>query len=90
MPETSFSNLRAKLKSYCDRAVADREPILVRRRKGDDVVILAADEFESLQETAHLLASPKNAARLLSALSRARKGSTRPMSVKRLREASGL
>lgn len=90
MVETSFSDLRRFLKRYCDRAVEDREPIRVRRRSGEDVVLLSADEFEQLAETAHLLRSPENAARLLRALARARKGSSKPLSVDKLREAVGL
>ena len=90
MSETSFSQLRANLKSFCDKAVADREPIRVRRRNGEDIVLVAADEFASLQETAHVLSSPKNAARVLGALSRARKGSTRPLSLEKLRAALGI
>jgi antitoxin YefM len=70
---TSFSQLRAKLKSYCDKAVADRKAIRIRRLKGGDVVLLAAEEFDSLAETAHLLSSPPNAIRLLAALARARR-----------------
>jgi antitoxin YefM len=46
--------------------------VLVRRRNGGDVALVAADELEGLLETAHLLRSPRNAARLLSALERAR------------------
>ena len=90
MTETSFSRLRGNLKSYCDRAVADREPIRVRRRQGGDVVLLAAEEFQSLAETAHLLASPRNAARLLAALNRARRGKGKPMSAEDLRATLGL
>ena len=90
MTETSFSQLRQRLKSFCDRAVDDREPIRVRRRNGKDVILVAAEEFESLSETAHLLASPRNAARLLAALTRARRGSTRAMSAEKLREALGI
>ena len=90
MTETSLSKLRANLKTFCDRAVADREPVRVRRRRGEDVVLVAADEFESLQETAHLLSSPKNAARLLVALGRARRGVTKPTTLSKLREAIGL
>ena len=41
-------------------------------RGGDDLAVIAADELESLLETAHLLRSPKNAERLLTALFRAR------------------
>jgi antitoxin YefM len=36
--------------------------------------MIAADELASLQETAHLMRSPANAARLLSALRRALSG----------------
>ena len=59
-----------------DRAVDDREVIVVRRRAGGDVAMIAADELESLLETAHLLRSEKNAERLLAALFRARSGWT--------------
>ncbi len=37
-----------------------------------DVAMIAADELEGLVETAHLLRSPKNAERFLTALARAR------------------
>ncbi len=70
--ETTYSQAREQLKSLMDRAVDDREVILVRRRAGGDVALIAADELESLVETAHLLRSAKNAERLLTALARAR------------------
>lgn len=70
--ETTYSQAREQLKSLMDRAVDDREVILVRRRSGGDVALIAADELESLVETAHLLRSAKNAERLLTALARAR------------------
>ena len=58
--------------SLMDRVVEDREVVMVRRRQGGDVALVAADELEGLLETAHLLRSPRNAARLLAALERAR------------------
>ncbi len=73
--ETTYSQAREQLKSLMDRAVQDREVIVVRRRTGDDVALIAADELESLVETAHLLRSPRNAERLLTALTRARSAS---------------
>ncbi len=76
--ETTYSQAREQLKSLMDRAVEDREVIVVRRRAGGDVAMIAADELESLVETAHLLRSPKNAQRLLAALSRARGESLEP------------
>jgi antitoxin YefM len=88
--ETTFSELRSNLKTYCDRAVSNREAIRIHRRNGEDVVLLAADEYESLAETAHLLSSPANAARLLAALARARQGKTKPLTLEELHAALGL
>lgn len=70
--ETTYSQAREQLKSLMDRAIDDREVIVVRRRSGGDVAMIAADELESLVETAHLLRSARNAERLLTALARAR------------------
>ena len=64
-----------------DRAVQDREVVLVRRRKGGDVALVAADELAGLLETAHLLRSPANAERLLTALSRAREQTLAPINL---------
>lgn len=68
--ETTYSQARKQLKTLMDRAVDDREVIVVRRRSGV-VTMIAADELQSLMETAHLLRSPKNAECLLAALARA-------------------
>ncbi len=59
--ETTYSQAREHLKSLMDRAVEDREVVLVRRRSGGDVALIAADGLNGLIETAHLLHSPRNA-----------------------------
>ena len=68
---TSYSNARATLATLCDEVSSTREPVIIRRRGAADVALVSADELASLLETAHLLRSPKNAERLLKALSRA-------------------
>ena len=70
--ETTYSQAREQFKALMDRAVDDREIIMVRRRSGGDVAIIAAEELDGLLETAHLLRSSKNAERLLAAIHRAR------------------
>ena len=55
-----------------DRVVNDREIIYIKSQTGENVALIAADELQSLLETMHLLRSPKNAERLLNAISRAR------------------
>lgn len=88
--ETTYSQARERLKALMDRAVDDREVIVVRRRSGDAVAIIAADELEGLLETAHLLRSPKNAQRLLTALTRARTHSVKPTTLAELKKDAGL
>ena len=88
--ETTYSQAREQFKSLLDRAVDDREVVIVRRRSGDAVAMIAADELESLMETAHLLRSPKNAERLLSALARARSGEVPPTTPSEVARAVNL
>lgn len=88
--ETTYSQAREQLKSLMDRAVDDREVIVVRRRSGGAVAMIAADELEGLMETAHLLRSSRNAERLLTALARARTGDLKPISLARLKKDAGL
>lgn len=84
--ETTYSQAREQLKTLMDRAVEDREIIMVRRRSGDAVAMIAADELTGLLETAHLLRSSKNAERLLTALKRARSRDLKPTSLEKLRK----
>jgi antitoxin YefM len=61
------------------------------RRKGDRrVAMVPADELAGLVETAHLLRSPKNAQRLLTALRRATSRKGRPEPLEKLRREMGL
>ena len=66
MDIVTFSEARANLKAVMDRACADRAPVVVNRARGqENVVIVPQGEWEGLQETLHLLASPANARHLL-------------------------
>lgn len=88
--ETTYTQARAHLASLFDRVTRDQETVIIRRRKGQPVALISADELASLTETAHLLRSPKNAERLLSALARAGRGEGQPETVEELRRDLGL
>ena len=88
--ETSYTQLRAKLASVLDRVVDDQEVVIVRRKGSRDVALIPAGELSGLMETAHLLRSPRNAQRLLTALGRANRRTGKPETVKRLRQEMGL
>ena len=64
----TYSRLRAELKSVLDEVCDTHEPVYVERRRGGDVVILPREDYEALDETAHLLRSPANARRLMEAV----------------------
>ncbi len=70
--ETTYTFARGTLALLCDEVAETRKPFIIRRRGARDVALIAADELESLIETAHLLRPPKNAQRLLAAFQRAR------------------
>lgn len=88
--ETTYTAARANLASLCDEVTSGRDAVIIHRRGADDVALLSAAELRSLTETAHLLQSPKNAARLLAALGRALRRTVKPGSVARLRRERGL
>lgn len=88
--ETSYSNLRENLASFLDQVVNDQDVVIVRRKGSRDVALIPADELSGLMETAHLLRSPANAKRLLTALARAKKQALKPSSLEALRRDVGL
>ena len=87
---TTYTQARTALASLCDEVASTREPVIIRRRNAEDVALVSADELASLLETAHLLRSPKNAQRLLTAINRAQSRELSPASVEELRRELGL
>jgi antitoxin YefM len=92
--ETTYSNLRQNLSATLDQVADDREVVIVRRRaKGGvsrDIALVPAHELQALLETAHLLRSPRNASRLLTALRRAERRQGKPHSLATLKREMGL
>jgi len=68
--QTTYTHARARLAFLIDEVTKNREVIIIQRRGCEDVAMIAADELTGILETAHLLRSPINAERLLTALDR--------------------
>ena len=64
--------------------------MIVSRRGAESIVMLPLEEWEGLQETAHLLRSPTNARRLLAALNRLDRGEGEVLPVEAMALRSGL
>jgi antitoxin YefM len=70
MQTVSYSEARDNLKKVMDKAVADRAPLLITRQRGENVVMISADEWAGMEETLHLMSSPANAKRLMEGIAR--------------------
>jgi antitoxin YefM len=69
----SASEARSRLFPLIQQVNDDHEPVRINSKAGD-AVLMAADDFDSWQETIYLLRSPANARRLMEAVSRDRSG----------------
>jgi len=88
--QTTYTQARAQLAALMDKVINQRDVVIIQRRGAEDVALIAADELASLQETAHLLRSPANAERLLTALARVRQGTGSPQTLDDLRHEAGF
>ena len=88
---TTYSRVREHLAQIWNEIEDAQQPVVLQRRGHEDLALLPAAELASLQETAHLLRSPENAARLLTALARSRREKTIPsMALDELRVRLGV
>lgn len=79
MRAMTYSEARERLKGLMDQVCQDREPVTVTRRRGENVVVISQDNYESLLETEYLLSSRANADHLLEALGQSARGERVPL-----------
>jgi antitoxin YefM len=70
----TYTAARENLASTINGVCEDRALVVITRNRDQAVVMLSLAEYESLQETAHLLRSPANAKRLLDSLDAIKRG----------------
>ncbi len=70
----SYSEARASLKTVMDTVCDSHEAAVVTRQKGDDVVVISKNDYDSIMETLYLLNSPANAKRLTDSVARIKAG----------------
>lgn len=68
MDVLTYSDTRARLKEVMDKVVDDRRPVVITRQRAEAVVMVSLADWNAMEETLHLLSSPKNAARLREAI----------------------
>lgn len=67
------SEARKNLFRLIEKVNQDRTPVEITSRRGD-AILISRDDYDALEETAHLLRVPANARHLLESLQQARAG----------------
>lgn len=74
MNNHNYTYTRQNLAKVMDQVNEDQAPVLVTRQTGKPVVVMSLEEFNALEETAHLLRGAANAQRLIEAVVQLRRG----------------
>lgn len=59
MQETTANEFRKKLKYYADMSILNHEVLKVKRRRGENFVVLGEKDWKAIEETLYLNQFPK-------------------------------
>jgi antitoxin YefM len=74
MEAISYTSVRNNLAKTIDKVNEDHAPIIITRQNGSSAVLMSLEDFNAYEETAYLMRSPVNAARLSKAVVDVTKG----------------
>ena len=74
MDAITYTAARQNLAKTMEKVCRDHSPVIVTRKSSNSVVIMSLEDYEALEETAHLLRSPKNTRRLIESVAQLERG----------------
>ncbi|WP_018969567.1 type II toxin-antitoxin system Phd/YefM family antitoxin [Rubritalea marina] len=77
MNAITYSHARENLASTITEVCVNHDPVIITKKGTDAVVMISLEDFEAMQETTHLLRSPRNAKRLIESIEQLNAGSGR-------------
>ena len=54
MKETTANEFRKKLKYYIDMSIANHKPLRIKRRNGQNFIVVGEDDWNAIEETLYL------------------------------------
>lgn len=72
----TYTKVRQNLKATLDEVALNNSVITIQRRSGNDVVLISADDFRSMEETIYLLSNINNLKHLEESLKELKSGKT--------------
>ena len=70
----TYTQVRSNFSETMNRVCEDHVPIIITRQNQSPVVMISLEDYLAIEETLHLLKSPKNAARLAKGIVEIEKG----------------
>jgi len=87
MNAMNYSTVRKELAKTMEQVCSDHEPTIITKGNKCSVVMISLDDYRSMEETAYLLSSPRNAARLAKSIEDIGNGNVKTMTMKELERA---
>lgn len=77
MDTITYTKARSSLAETMERVCEDHAPVIITK-KDESVVMMSLADYQSMEETAYLLRSPRNARRLLESMAQLESGGGKP------------
>ena len=74
MKSKTYTEAREKLSEMIEKVCEDHDPLIITKRRDKAVVMVSLEDYESMEETAYLLRSPRNTQRLLESIKELEQG----------------
>jgi len=70
----SYSEARNNLKTYLDYVTQNNDIVVIKRKDGKNVVIVAEEDYDAMDETSYLLSTEANKKNLLESVASINRG----------------
>ncbi|HZX11267.1 MAG TPA: type II toxin-antitoxin system prevent-host-death family antitoxin [Acidobacteriota bacterium] len=74
MKSKTYTEARENLSNIIEKVCEDHDPLIITKRRDKAVVMISLEDYESIEETAYLLRSPRNMQRLLESIKELEEG----------------